>query len=472
MERQIIIEFYPWETRVGIVEDGRLVEVFWENPEARVGKIYKGIVKDIVPGLSCAFIDVGLERNAFLFVNDAVRGGTGLRIQDILKSGQEVMVQVKKEAVADKGARVTRDLSIPGRYLVLFPCQDGVCVSRKITDSQRRSELKHLIEEAKPPGIGIIVRTTAGKASKHEILADLEGLMGTWGTIAKNYQQAKAPGEIYHDVELSVRALREYLDDNTRAVVINEPGEKNRIEELLRQKAAGYSVLVRHEPGDLFLRYGLEKELKRALQRRVRLKHGGYLVIDETEAMTVIDVNSGKFIGQSEFEDTVLKTNLDAALEIPRQLRLRRIGGIVLVDFIDMRSKEHQDQVINRLREELNKDKAHTRVLGLTRLGLLEMTRQKSRYGLSEILTDECCMCQGKGRLLNRAAIVNEIRRKLFNLDYIEAGIITCQVSPELIGRLKEDENSLRFIESKLGKQIRLEEVKSFTPAEYNIVHG
>jgi len=474
LKRQIIIEFYPWETRVGIVEDGRLAEAFWENPQARVGKIYKGTVRDIVPGLSCAFVDIGVERNAFLYVGDIpeARLSPRAKIQDILKSGQEIMVQVKKEASAGKGARVTQELAIPGRYLVLLPNQEGVFISRKITDSQRRNELRQLLEKKRPPNMGAIVRTSSEEASGEEIQAELAELLRTWTVINENFQKTRSPGVIYEDVELVMRSLRDYLDNDTQAVIVNDAGQKKRLEGFMRERKPSLAFLVRHEPGDLFARYGLDKELKRALQRKVWLKHGGYLVIDVTEAMTIIDVNSGKFTGQSDFEDTVIKTNLDAAREIPRQLRLRRIGGIILVDFIDMKQKEDQDQVIQCLREELQKDKSHTRVLGLTRLGLLEMTRKKSRYGLQALFTEECYLCQGRGRVYSRDVLVNEIRRTLFNMDYLESDRLTCYAPLDIISRLEEDGETLQFIEAKLGKTLRLVAEPSLAPADYRIIPG
>ncbi|MCR4401119.1 MAG: ribonuclease E/G, partial [Syntrophomonadaceae bacterium] len=282
MERRLVIEAYPWETRVGITEDGRLVEVFWENPHATVGKIFTGIVRDIVPGLSCAFVDIGLSRNAFLFVGDTLHQGRRqeLRIQEVLKRGQPVLVQVKKEPSGDKGARVTQEISLPGNHLVLLPHQDGVYVSRKITDSQGRAELKRQLEAAKPPGMGVIARTTSGDASREELLAELQALVAEWLRIVAEARQGGPPRMVYGDVGVIERCLREYLDSSTRDIVTNDEGALATVQQVLAAHPPVPALTVRLEPGELFARYGLEKEIKRALQPRVWLKHGGYLVIE------------------------------------------------------------------------------------------------------------------------------------------------------------------------------------------------
>ncbi len=469
MDRQIVIEVYPWETRVGITEDGKLVEVFWENPDSKVGKIYKGVIKDVVKGLSCAFVDLGLNRTAFLYSRENERSREKAASIYELKKGQTVLVQVKKEAVAEKGAVVTQDISIPGRYLVLLPNQEGVSISRKITCESRRQELKNLLMAYKPQDVGVIVRTNSAFISDEEIVGELGELLSLWEKIIDRYKKSGGPGVLYEDLGIIECSLREYLDVNTKVVLINHYEEKLRLAELLREKHPEFAFLLKYEEGDLFQKYGLEKELKTALGRRVWLRHGGYLVIDETEALTVIDVNSGKYASNLEFEETVLKTNLDAAVEIPRQLRLRRIGGIILIDFIDMKRHEHREEVLRRLQAELSKDKAHTRIMGFTRLGILEMTRQKSRHRLRQMFTDRCSCCRGEGFVLTAASIANEIRRKLVGMDYVLANTITCRANPEVVRELSRDKASMSYIEKRLGKSIVLEEQASELP-EYRLV--
>lgn len=471
MVRDIIAEIYPWESRVGIVEDDRLVEVFWADQDESVGNIYKGKVKDVLPGLSCAFIDVGLNKNAFLYVGDVVGPGNrkDRNIAQLLKSGQEIMVQVKKEAFSEKGARVTGDITIPGHLLVLLPFQREVSISRKIIGNQKRNQLRSLIEDNKPDDVGVILRTACVEADSNEIKAELSELLNIWQDIQNRFDQQKAPSLIYEDIDVIERALRDYLDADIRRVIINNLKLKDKIDLFIKKKNTPYSLSVQYVEGDLFEKYGLEKDIRKALRRKVWLKSGGYLIIDVTEAMTVIDVNSGKFTGKDNFEETVYKLNLESALEIPRQLRLRSIGGIILIDFIDMQDKNNEENVISILRQELEKDKAHSRIMGMTGLGFLEMTRKKSRYGISEIFTDECMTCHGRGRTINLFALACEVKRKLANMGYLESEEIVCEAHPQLLQYIINEENNLNYIRKKTGKKIRLEENSSFNLEEYNL---
>lgn len=471
MVRDIIGEIYPWESRVAIVEDDRLVEVFWADQDENVGNIYKGKVKDVLPGLSCAFIDIGLSKNAFLYVGDVLTPGKrkSKSISQLLKSGQEIMVQVKKEAFSEKGARVTCDITIPGHLLVLLPFQHDVSISRKIIGNQKRSLLRSLVEENKPEDIGVILRTACMEARDNEILAELNHLLRVWQDIQKRFSQQNSPSLIYEDIDVIERALRDYLDVDIRRVITNNLKIKEKIDLIALKKNTSFLPGVHFEEGDLFEKYGLEKDIRKALRRKVWLKSGGYLIFDVTEAMTVIDVNSGKFTGKDNFEETVYKLNLEAALEIPRQLRLRSIGGIILIDFIDMQDKNNEDNVISILRQELDKDKAHNRIMGMTHLGFLEMTRKKSRYGISEIFTDECITCHGRGRTINLFALACEVKRKLANMGYVENEEIVCEAHPQLLQYLLNEENNMNYIRKKTGKKIRLEENSSMNIEEYNL---
>ena len=458
MEREIIAEIYPWESRVAIVEDSRLVEVFWADQDENVGNIYKGKVKDILPGLSCAFVDIGLSKNAFLYAGDVMfpevkRSSNGL---DLLKSGQDIMVQVKKEAFSEKGARVTGNLTIPGHFIVLLPCQSEVSISRKLTDDERREHLRHLLEKHKPVEMGIILRTACQEAEDDEILDELQELLQVWEEINRRYERMRAPSLIYEDIDVLERTLRDYLDGDIRRVVINNEKLKEKITNYMDKKKFNFNFIVQYEEGDLFEKYGLEKDVRRTLRRKVWLRNGGYLIIDETEAMTVIDVNSGKYTGKDNFEETVFKLNLEAAVEIPRQLRLRSLGGIILIDFIDMKKKENVDKTISVLKKELAKDKAHTRIIGMTGLGFLEMTRKKSRYGVSEFFTDECANCNGRGRMINLFALSCEVKRKLANMGYTENEEIICEANPRLLEYIHNDEKNLGYIEKRTQKKIKL----------------
>ncbi|HZK44134.1 MAG TPA: Rne/Rng family ribonuclease [Syntrophomonadaceae bacterium] len=471
MSREIIAEIYPWESRVAVVEDGRLAEVFWADEDENVGNIYKGRIKDILPGLSCAFVDIGLSKNAFLYAGDVVipNSKKGINVLDVLKSGQEIMVQVKKEAFSEKGARVTCDITLPGRFLVLLPRQDEISISRKITHDARRAELRNMVEKIKPANVGLILRTACIEADDSDIVDELNELLKVWEEINDRFSRAKAPALIYEDIDVLERTLRDYLDGQTIKVTINNLKLRDRIYEYMQAKKSEISFLINFEEGDLFEKYGLERDIRKLLRKKAWLKSGGYLVFDETEAMTVIDVNSGKYTGKDNFEDTVYKLNMEAAVEIPRQLRLRSIGGIILIDFIDMKNKDNENQVVATLKKELAKDKAHTRIMGITGLGFLEMTRKKSRYGVSEFFTDDCVACNGRGRTINHFALACEIKRKLANMGYVESEEITCETNPTLLQYIENDHSNLAYIQKRTGKQVRLIANSSLGMSEYYI---
>ncbi len=471
MIREIIAEVYPWESRVAIVEDSRLAEVFWADQDESVGNIYKGRVKDILPGLSCAFVDIGLPRNAFCYAGDVVIPGLckGVQAFDLLKRGHEIMVQVKKEAFSEKGARVTGEITIPGHFLVLLPFQRDISISRKLTCDDRRKHLRHLIEENRPTEMGVILRTACADAEDQEIVNEFSELLKAWEEINRRFDRVKAPYLIYEDIDVLERTLRDYLDGDIRRVVINNVRLKDKIDAYMHKTGTPYKFAVQFEEGDLFEKYGLEKDIRRTLRRKVWLKNGGYLIIDETEAMTVIDVNSGKYTGKDNFEETVFRINLEAAVEIPRQLRLRSLGGIILIDFIDMKDKDNEEKVIAAFKREVARDKAHTRIVGMTGLGFLEMTRKKSRYGVSEFFTDECSNCNGRGRMLNLFALACEVKRKLANMGYLLQQEIICEAHPRLLELIANDEKNLAYIQKRTGKKIKLLANPDLPPIEYRI---
>ncbi|QGU00037.1 Ribonuclease G [Candidatus Syntrophocurvum alkaliphilum] len=466
MLRDIIAEIYPWETRVAILEDERVVEVFWANPNENVGNIYKGKVKDILPGLSCAFVDIGLSKNAFLYFGDLPGPQKG---PASIKSGQDVLVQVKKEPFSEKGARVTGQITIPGHLIVLLPYQNEVSISRKITNNERRNNLRNLIEEKKPENVGVILRTACLEADDDEIIEELNDLLDEWQEIYIRFNKNKSPNLIYEDIDVIERTLRDYLDGNLRKIIINNLKLKEKINKKLHSKINPYEFIVHYDEGDLFEKYSLEKDIRRALRRKVWLKNGGFLIFDDTEAMTVIDVNSGKYTGKNDFEETVYKLNLEAAVEIPRQLRLRSIGGIILIDFIDMKNKDNENEILYVLKKELEKDKAHTRVIGMTGLGFLEMTRKKSRYGVSEFFTDDCITCHGRGKTINLFALVCEVKRKLANMHYVENDEIVCEGNEQLVQNIQNDEKNLEYIQKKTGKVIKFKVNEDLSISDYNI---
>ncbi|MFS8640300.1 MAG: Rne/Rng family ribonuclease [Symbiobacteriaceae bacterium] len=434
MGKEILVTVESDEARVAVLEDDRLVEIYLERPSTQriVGNIYKGRVENVLPGMQAAFVNIGLERNAFLYVDDALprgvededgtpagqRAGDAKRpaISDVLKVGQEVIVQIVKEPTGTKGARVTRHLTIPGRLLVLMPGVDYVGVSRRIQDEQERQRLKQLAQSLQPPGAGLIVRTAAAGRGEQELRGDVEYLTRLWADIQHQARRERAPVLLYKDLGLIYRVVRDLFTPEVDRLVIDDPVEYRRVLELLAAFASPLRdrvELYRDPEIGLFEKYGINEEIERALKRRVWLKSGGYIVIDQTEALTVIDVNTGKFVGSKNLADTVFRTNLEAAAEIARQLRLRDIGGIIVIDFIDMDEPGHRQRVVQELERHLARDHTRATVLGITALGLVEMTRKKGRRSLLEQLTRECPYCEGRGRVLSEETAARRVRREI-----------------------------------------------------------
>jgi ribonuclease G len=429
MSKEVIINCDSRETRVAVVENGRLVEVYLERPiEQRVvGNIYKGLVDNVLPGMQAAFVNVGLERNTFLYVADAVPGldehpdgvpkaSKRATIKELVHKGKQILVQVTKEPFGNKGARVTRHVTLPGRYVVLMPTVDHVGISRRIEDDAERDRLRKLARELKPKHIGLIVRTVAIGISAEDLKQDIDFLVKLWRSIQQRSRKLKAPALVHRDLDLVGRVVRDSLDDSVDRVIIDSVDHYKAMLELLAVTAPQYQerVSLFQQQRPIFETFGLEAELDKALKRRVWLKSGGYLVIDQTEALTVIDVNTGKFVGNTSLEDTVLKINLESCDEIARQLRLRNLGGIIVIDFIDMNQPEHRKQVLSQLEEALKTDKTKTSILGITQLGLVEMTRQKVRQAIGEVLQKPCPYCDGTGHVLHEEVLGSRIENELW----------------------------------------------------------
>jgi len=407
-------------TKVAVTEDGRLVELYVEREEDGrvVGNIYKGVVKNILPGMQSAFVDIGLEKNAFLYVSDArttksdeASGIEGLEvpIQDLLKVGQEVMVQISKEPVGTKGARITEQITLPGRYLVLMPTVDYVTCSRQIPEGKERERLIDIARRIKPEGQGLIVRTVGEGISEEELTADRDNLLALWKTIEHNFNHGGPLGLVYQDLALSERILRDIFSTDVNRLWVNSRQLYNQVcsyVEVMEPRLKGKVFVCNME--ELFDKYSVDQELSQALNRKVWMKNGSYLVFDHTEALTVIDVNTGKYVGTRDLDDTVLRTNIEAAKEIARQLRVRNVGGIVIIDFIDMNEEGNKQKVLNALEEELAKDKVHSKVMGITSLGLVEVTRKKVRQSLDSTLEKTCPCCGGKGRVPIEYDVPNE----------------------------------------------------------------
>lgn len=402
--REIIISTASGRTRVAVIENHVPVEVYFEPPGAElVGSIYKGKVENVLPGIEAAFVNIGLEKNAFLHVHDARAVANGqvrkLGIEELLRPGQEVVVQVVKGPFKTKGPRVTTHVMIPGRYLVLAPMVQHTGVSRRIGLPSERERLRQLVAELCPPGMGLIVRTAAEGVGEAELEHDLVNLLKLWGEIRA---KAREPGPrlLFRDVELLPRILRDFFTADVARLVVDSPALQVQVLEILEEMEPGLKDRVYLETGrNLMEVYGVEQEVKRALKRRVWLKCGGYIVFDQAEALTVIDVNTGKYVGSQSLEETVVKANIEAAQEIARQLRLRNIGGIVIIDFIDMLEEKHRQEVLDALEKALRQDRVRFHILGITKLGLVELTRKKIYPSLAEMLLKPCPRCEGTGRV-------------------------------------------------------------------------
>jgi ribonuclease G len=410
MTKEILINIGIDENRVAILEDGILAEFLIERQDElrRAGNIYRGKVENVLPGMQAAFIDIGEEKNAFLYIDDILpkegypeNGDTSknLMIQDLIREGQDIVVQMIKEPIGTKGPRVVTQITIPGRYLVLVPAVDYIGISRRIEDETERERLKTAVASFKSSGVGLIVRTAAEGVETADLQSDYEFLINIWEKIKKKSKKGPCPALLYRDHDFLYRILRDYLSKDIDCLLIDESETHVKALELVKTLAPSLKNRVQLYNGatPLFEAFNVENQVDKALRRKVWLECGAYLVFDQTEALTVIDVNTGKFTGTTCLEDTVYQTNLMAAGEIARQIRLRNLTGIIIIDFIDMSSDEERNQVIAKLETEFARDKVKVNILGFTSLGLLELTRKKVRQSLREILQVECESCEGTG---------------------------------------------------------------------------
>ena len=407
MSQQIIISSTPEEVRMGLVHDGILQEFMVERAMSAhlVGSIFLGRVSNIVKGIQAAFIDIGLEQNAFLYLGDS---------RD-LTEGASVMIQIIKDPRGTKGPTASREITFPGHYAVLFPFSDTIGISRRITDDTERIRLRKLVEKCKPEGMGIVIRTEAEDIEAGVLEADIAGLVAEWNVVEARAKRAKAPAFLHRELDLSVRMVRDYFTKDVKEIIVDNPEAFRRIQALLAgmQGTEGMKLRLWEGGEDVFSGFGLGETLDSLADRRVELPSGGYLVIDHTEAMTVIDVNSGSYSGKNNLEETIMEINRQAAREIAHQLRLRDIGGIIVVDFIDMHTEENRQEVLSVLEASFAGDKMRPRVQDITVLNLVEITRKKSRQNLEAVLYADCPLCNGSGRVQSKEAIALEIKRRI-----------------------------------------------------------
>ena len=438
MRKEIIINVGAYENRIAVLEDGKLVELFIERPERErmVGDIYKGCVKTVLPGMQAAFIDIGMERSAFLHVSDVAdsaheyadliegsedrekflasfRESETPPIEDMLQKGQEILVQITKESMGTKGPRVTSQISLPGRFLVLMPNELHIGVSLKITDWVEKRRLRQIAKEIQPKGMGLIVRTEAEGKNAKDLKSDLKQLLKLWKKNEKRAKKTGAPALIHKDMSLTGSFVRDLFTDDVNILTIDSKREFREIQSYLKSVSPSLRsrVVLYKEETPIFDHYDLEHQIEKTLHRKIWLKKGGYIVIDHTEALVAIDVNTGKYVGKSDQQETLLKTNLRAVKEISRQLRLRDIGGLIIIDFIDMEDQSYRDMIIGELRAALKKDRAKTSISQISEFGLVEMTRQRVRPSLLYTFSEPCPVCGGLGRVLSKETVMAKIER-------------------------------------------------------------
>ncbi len=486
MSEEILINVTPRETRVAVVENGMLQEVFLERDRRRglVGNIYKGRVCRVLPGMEAAFVDIGLERAAFLHVSDvqgAFRSDTdgaerrSLQINELLHTGQELVVQVVKDAIGTKGARLTTHISIPSRYLVLLSNSEAMGISVKIDDETERQRLKEVVSTFRTEfGGGYIVRTAAEGTESWALRADMQFLQRLWEAIQDRAERAIPGDVIYEDLAQELRVLRDFVGTEVEKVRVDSHEGFVRLKSFAEKFVPEMLPRIDHYSGErpLFDLYNVEDEMGKALARRVPLKSGGYLIIDQTEAMTTIDVNTGAYVGHRNLEETIFKTNLEASQAIARQLRLRNLGGIIIIDFIDMSSEEHKQQVLKSLERSLEKDRAKSHISAVSTLGLVEMTRKRVRESLEQIMCEPCPTCGGRGNIKTAETVCYEIFREILReARQYEACQFLVLASQEVVDlMLDEESGSVAELESLIGKPIKFQSEVLYTQEQYDVV--
>ncbi|WP_273204821.1 ribonuclease G [Marinobacter subterrani] len=491
MSEEILINVTPVETRVALVENGMLQEAYIERTSRKgiVGNIYKGKVVRVLPGMEAAFVDIGLERAAFIHASDVVPSQsngddpadspkTVPDIRSLLREGQSLVVQVTKDPIGTKGARLTTQLSIPSRYLVFMPGVSHVGISQRIEDENERARLKTLIEEAaaEDPEVqgGYIIRTAAEAASAGDLIGDMIYLHRLSQSIHERISRVQAPAAVYQDLPLFIRTIRDLIRPQTEKVRIDSRESHQRVMDFVDEFVAEFADKVEYYPGErpIFDLYSVEDEIQKALSRKVQLKSGGYVIIDQTEAMTTIDINTGAFVGHRNLEETIFKTNLEAARAISRQLRLRNLGGIIIIDFIDMEDPEHQRQVHRMLEKMLERDHAKTKITGVSELGLVEMTRKRTTESLGQVLCEPCPVCDGRGFLKTTETVCYEVFREILRINRAyDAESYLVMASQSVVDRLLDEESdNVADLETFISKTIRFQVEPFYSQEQYDVV--
>jgi ribonuclease G len=507
--KRILVNAGVTETRLAVQDGNLLTELYVERADRRsiVGNVYKGVVTNVLPGMQAAFVDIGLSKDAFLYAGDYIANlgaeeaappaddeaaeidegdGEGdvdalpeprrqavAPIEEMLRKGQEVLVQVSKESLGTKGARVTSFVSIPGRYIVYMPQSRHVGVSRRIHDDAERDRLRAIVKGLPAQTGGFIVRTVAEGKGEEELAADIQFLSRLWAQVQARFESARAPSLLHAEMDVTFRVVRDLFSPEVEEFVVDSPAAHDKALEYATQLVPQLASRVKRWDKDqpIFDATGIEREIEKALRRRVWLKSGGYIVIDHTEALVAIDVNTGKYVGKRDFEETVLKINLEAATEVVRQIRLRDLGGIIIIDFIDMERAEHRDQVFKALRRALADDKARTNVLEISELGLVEMTRKRVRQSLQSLFCAPCPTCKGSGVVKSDATLSAEIFRKIQAQGGDSGGRdVVVRVHPEMAHHLESSQrDGLEKLQALVGRKIVVQPVPSYQREQYEL---
>lgn len=519
MSSEILISVRPNETRVSVVENKVLVDLVVEPTRKKglAGSIFRGRVLRILPGMQAAFVDIGLERAAFLYVGDVREDASSVDalfleedsergaqreivepdeesvtentqsgaspsaepmplIQDLLHDGQNILVQVAKDPLGTKGARITTHISLPGRYVVYMPTVTHLGISRRIENEEERERLKSVVEKYRPPKGGFIVRTACEGASEEEIKADIRYLSLLYQEVSRSYERRKNVGLVHNELDVELRALRDMLTEDVYRVVVDEKEAFKKVSKFVSQFMPKLKSRVElyEDVTPLFDSFEIDLEISRSLGRKVWLKSGGYIIIDEAEALVVIDVNTGRYVGKKDLEDTILKTNLEAVREIAHQLRIRNCGGIIIVDFIDMERETNREKVLQALKDELKKDRAKTSVSEMSALGLVEMTRKRTRPSLVRVMCHPCSYCDGKGYIKSKSTISNEIFKEIERLAAnrgASSAVVHCH--PEIADWVYDNETEmLEFLEKTLSMRVIFKVESGYHIEQYEIFKG
>jgi ribonuclease G len=500
MKQEIFINSTPQESRIAIIEDGSLADFFIERKEERgiAGNVYKGKVARVLPGMQAAFVDIGMEKAAFLHASDFFSVPEDLQIaasgdevevdpppkpsthhrrlplEKQISRGEEILVQVAKDPLGTKGARVTSHVSLPGRYMVFMPSTKHVGISRRIESDEERKRLKEIAHSLLTDEGGFILRTASEGRSKREIQRDLRFLGKLWKRIQTKAETVAAPSLIHQDLDLIARTIRDFFTNDTEQVVIDYGKDHRRIVDFVRHfmPRLKSNIVLYADKEPLFDHYAIEEKITKALDRRVWLRSGGYIIIERTEALTAVDVNTGRFVGKRNQEDTIVRTNLEAAQEVVRQLRLRNAGGIIIIDFIDMEKEGNRKKVYEALKEALKKDKARTNILKISELGLVEMTRQRTRESLENQLLTACPYCEGRGRIKSPVTIAYDVLRAIKKQQAnLENGKnIIVRLHPDVANFLYDEKNnSLDNLEREINHKIIIKVSEALRHEQYEI---